>query len=140
MYLKKLISLIFIALFIFVVPSFSQDNVALATKPEVSYSHTLYFVVMGSKITLEWKESEPPWEYQAWYPQIRKYYVLEDMDGDPTNRECMFTPPRTGHVFIQIRSTSEGTWVDGKDTILPDEPIGWYLFVEPAPVIGGGVD
>lgn len=145
MYLKKQKNklLAAVAVLLLSTPVFSQENFAIAyeSKPTINFPHNMYVVTTAGKLTVIWTGSSPPWALQACYPLLNNkcYEITEDLDGDPNNREWQFQLPRTGHAFIQLKHANNDEWVDGKDTKIQDEPIGWYLFVQPAPVTGGGI-
>ena len=131
-------------------PALSLDGIAIAqdSKPEINFPHNLYFVEMGKEITIEWSHNSNDgdvFEVRAYHIEGDKHYTITDIDGSLSNLEAKFTCPRTGHLLIQLRTcnlnTAEcGDWIDGKETATTEEPIGWFLFVRPAAVTGGGID
>lgn len=147
---KKILLCILAILFILCgTPALSQSNLALAgEKPEVHFPHNLYFVEMGKDITIEWEHARSPddvYELRGYHVEGDKNYTITDTDGLLTNLEAKFTSPRTGHILIELRSCNLNTlvcgeWTNATETSIPDEPIGWYLFVRPAAVTGGGID
>jgi len=128
----------------------AQQSLALAedNKPEENYPENLYFITMAGVLTVEWKYDGPQAAAQvrAYHLEGDKYYSIVDTDGLPFNTEARFKAPRTGHLQIEIRNcdldygSCDPVWVNGKDTRIPEEQNGWYLFVRPAPVISGGVE
>ena len=138
-----------LVLFLFLVVS-SLKIVSAGILPAIP--HELNFAYTGTDIKLEWVstcyDTSIIHELKGtWIENNNKTYPLEDRDGNISDCAATVRLPRGGHWFIEVRACEDrdivtdtfcSDWTSSKDS-WEEEPIGWFLFLKPAPPSGGGI-